>query len=139
MDSTQLTPDALRLLHECEHSDITEWAPRVQCISLKQLSTANEGATARYRCVSDNKLVIYACLGAELGWLTTAISLIISDGEFYTQAMLNTQLNHLIETEALTRFSTFKISLIANNFVSNKRYVLHSSSHVSSVARKHFE
>jgi len=48
-------------------------------------------------------------------------SLILSDGEFYMQAMLNTQLNHLLETQRVQKDSTFKITLIANNLVQNKR------------------
>lgn len=59
MEATPLTPNALKMLHDVEQSDISEWAPRVQCITIKQLSSMNEAATPRYRYVL--QITLFTC------------------------------------------------------------------------------
>jgi hypothetical protein len=51
MSDVKLTPGACRGMLEAEQGDLNSWAPRLQCISIKQLPMAAESTTARYRCV----------------------------------------------------------------------------------------
>jgi replication factor A1 len=51
--------------------------------------------------------------------------MIISDGDHFIQSMLNTKLNGLVESGALTKNSIFTLKSTANNIVQNKRYVLY--------------
>jgi replication factor A1 len=47
--------------------------------------------------------------------------LIISDGEYFIQAMLATQCNSLVDSETLTRFSVTAIERATCNLVQGKR------------------
>lgn len=58
MNDIKLTPGACRGMHEAEQGDLSSWAPRIQCVSVKLLPTAAESTTARYRCVSRIRLTI---------------------------------------------------------------------------------
>jgi replication factor A1 len=50
--------------------------------------------------------------------------LIISDGKYYIQAMLATQLNGLLETNQIKKFCVVVVERASSNFVQGKRYGL---------------
>ncbi|KAF8315225.1 replication factor-A protein 1 [Clavulina sp. PMI_390] len=94
-----LTPNALQFMQQAEPDEVAGVCPRVQVISVKTLAAASEGAQPRHR-------------------------LIISDGESYSHAMLNTQLNYLVDNETIRRWVTFKITIVANNWVGTKKLLV---------------
>ena len=47
--------------------------------------------------------------------------LIISDGEYFVQAMLATQLNHMVHDNVITKHSVVRIESMTANTVKEKR------------------
>ena len=50
--------------------------------------------------------------------------LMVSDGEVFCQAMLNTKINHLVDQDILERNCIFTLTQFATNIVQGKRSVL---------------
>lgn len=58
--------------------------------------------------------------------------IILSDGQYFIQAMLATQLNHMVTDEVLDKNVVIVLEKVSCNFMTNKRYAS-DSSHGSSV------
>ena len=95
----QLSEGALKRLVSAESGD-SEWEAGhiLQILSLKKIATANPQSSApdRYR-------------------------LIVSDGLNYSQAMLATQLNYMVDEGQLQKNTVVKLERVTCNVVSNKR------------------
>ena len=101
MSTPQLSTGSLKQLltaTDDTNSDLWDAGYVFQILSLKKIATARDGSGAdRYR-------------------------LIVSDGAVYSQAMLATQLTHMIEEEKLRKNTIIKVDRLTCNSVSNKRY-----------------
>lgn len=53
--------------------------------------------------------------------------IILSDGKYFIQAMLATQLNHLVEGQKIDKFVTVKLTDFSTNSIQGKRYATHAS------------
>ena len=61
--------------------------------------------------------------------------LIVSDGEYYTQAMLATQLNELVENHQLDKNAILRVDRVSCNDFNSKRYVCGCSTQRSKRAK----
>ncbi|KZT69815.1 replication factor-a protein [Daedalea quercina L-15889] len=103
MASYQLTAGICSRLADVTNieDDILNSSPTIQFLSFKKVAPTTNGATTvdRYR-------------------------IIISDGEHFLQAMLATQLNHLIEDERIKKHSIAVIDKFSCNLVQDKRLLI---------------
>lgn len=51
----------------------------------------------------------------------TPLSVILSDGEYFIQSMLATQLNHLVENDELEKNTVIKLTSFVINTVQNRK------------------
>lgn len=100
---SQLSAGICLRLHNAQSSDddLFNSGHTVQFLSIKQVTPAAAGTAAavdRYR-------------------------IILSDGEHFLQAMLATQLNHLVQDGSINKNTIAIIDKLTCNFVQGKRYV----------------
>lgn len=96
---TELTGGSLMKLLNSQEDDEQLWTAGhvIQIVSMKKVANpGREGQLERYR-------------------------LIISDGAHYTQAMLATQLNHMVDDERLRKLDVVKVEKLTCNTVQNKK------------------
>lgn len=101
MSPSQLSTGTCHRLHNAQtgDEDLFTSGHTVQFLSIKQVTpsaTGNSAALDRYR-------------------------IIISDGEHFLQAMLATQLNHLVYENLVGKNTVAVIEKLTCNFVQNKR------------------
>ncbi|GHJ87289.1 hypothetical protein NliqN6_3691 [Naganishia liquefaciens] len=95
----QLTTDAVSTIFHAEPPvDATVLQPTLQILNIKKIQAA-ANSMDRYR-------------------------LIMSDGKHYLQAMLGTQLNNLVETNALTKNGLITLTQYATNVVQGRRLLI---------------
>lgn len=115
--ATALSAGAVRDLHSQPQDEQTALAtePTLQVLSVKKVSSA--AGTDRYRCALPSLCQPTATDGDRL---------IMSDGVHFMQAMLATQLNHMITSDppALEKNTIVRLIQYACNIVQNRRYVL---------------
>lgn len=80
-----------------------DFQPVLQCLSLEKLALVSTEAGTPHRCLYD---------------------ITISDGNRFIKALLNTELNTLVETSLLTKNSIFTVRSTAINRLQNTRCVL---------------
>lgn len=95
----RLTPNAALTLHNTETQNASEgFQPIFQVLHVKKVS-GNGPQTDRYR-------------------------LILSDGSFFIQAMIATQHNHLLESQAVQKNTIVQLTSFALNTVQDRRLVI---------------
>ena len=100
----QLTSGICERLQVGDRDDLELWdsSPTVQFLSIKKVSagitTGNSSSTDRFR-------------------------IIVSDGVHFVQAMLATQLNHLVEEAVISKNTVAKLEKITCNVIQEKRFV----------------
>lgn len=87
---------------EEEHEALAQTSPKLQVLSIKKVGASTGTSADRYR-------------------------VIVSDGQYFLQAMLATQLNQLVENETVTKNSIVVIDKFTCNFVQDKRSVVVAS------------
>ncbi|KAJ3119042.1 Replication factor A protein 1 [Phlyctochytrium bullatum] len=92
-----LSQGFIRVVQESEDNHIDFPDPVVQVLNIKKVESP--GATDRYR-------------------------VILSDGEFFAQAMLSTQMNSLVERESILRHSVIVLRHYICNVVNNKKILI---------------
>lgn len=115
----QLTADAVSTVFFAEPPiDGTTLQPTLQILNIKKIQAA-ANSMDRYRCVGDED----CGQGHEKVELMTMCRLIMSDGKHYLQAMLGTQLNHLVDSNTLTKNGLITLTQYATNVVQGRRCV----------------
>ncbi|KLO19144.1 replication factor-a protein [Schizopora paradoxa] len=97
-----MTAGSLMKLLNSQEEDEQLWTAGhvIQIVSMKKVTNpGREGQMERYR-------------------------LIISDGAYYTQAMLATQLNHMVDEDRLRKLDVVKVDKLTCNTVQNKRLII---------------
>jgi replication factor A1 len=95
----QLTAGSVNRLHNADPTDedLFSMPHTLQVLSIKKVGAVSTGSVDRYR-------------------------IIISDGVFFMQAMLATQLNHMVNDSAIGKHTVIAVDKLTCNIVQDKRY-----------------